>query len=75
MMTLETLAAAEALFAVEYTPAERAQMLDNIESQLVSVHARRQMRLTNDMPMASRFDPRLPHTVMPTAGPLRFNRV
>ncbi len=75
MITLETLAAAEALFAVEYTPEERAQMLDNVESQLVSVRARRQKRLTNDMPMASRFDPRLPHTVMPEPGPLRFSPV
>ena len=75
MITLETLSAAEALFAIDYTPAERAQMLDNVESQLVSVHARRRIQLTNDMPMASRFDPRLPHTVMPEPGPLRFGRV
>lgn len=75
MITLETLAAAEELFAVEYTRDERAQMLDNVESQLVSVRARRQMRLTNDMPMATRFDPRLPHTALPAAGPLRFSPV
>ena len=74
-ITLETLAAAEALFAVDYTPAERAQMLDNIESQLASVLARRQMRLSNDMPMASRFDPRLARTALPAAGPLRFSHV
>ena len=75
MITLEALAAAEALFAVDYTPEERAQMLDNVEGQLASVRARRQMRLTNDMPMASRFDPRLPHTTMPEPGPLRFSQV
>ncbi len=75
MITLETLAAAEALFAVDYTPAERAQMLDNVEGQLASVLARRTVRLTNDMPMATRFDPRLPHTVLPEPGPVRFSPV
>ena len=73
MITLETLAAAEALFAVDYTPAERTQMLDNVEGQLASVLARRTVRLTNDMPMATRFDPRLPHTVLPDPGPVRFS--
>ncbi len=74
-ITLDTLAAAEALFAVDYTPAEREQMLDNVESLLASVLARRQMKLTNDMPMASRFDPRLPHTVLPGPGTLRFSQI
>lgn len=75
MINVGTLEAAEALFGVEYTPAERALMLDNIEGQIASSLARRSAMLTNDMPTATRFDPRLPGTVMPTPGPLRFGTV
>lgn len=75
MITPETLAAAETLFGVDYTPAERAQMLDNLEGQIASALARRTLPLANDMPMASRFDPRLPGTSLPEPGPTAFSRV
>lgn len=75
MITPETLAAAETLFGVDYTPAERAQMLDNLEGQIASALARRTLSLANDMPMASRFDPRLPGTSLPEPGPTAFSRV
>jgi len=75
MITPETLAAAETLFGVAYTPAERAQMLDNLESQIASALARRASPLANDMPMACRFDPRLPGTSLPEPGPTVFSRV
>ena len=75
MITPETLAAAETLFGVAYTPAERAQMLDNLESQIASALARRASPLANDMPMACRFDPRLPGTSLPEPGPTVFGRV
>lgn len=75
MITLETLAAAEALFGVTYTASEREQMLDNLQGQIASALARRMSPLANHMPMASRFDPRLPGTSVPEPGPVRFSRI
>lgn len=75
MITAETIRAAEALFAVEYAPEERAQMLDNLEGQIASARARRSFPLANDIPAACRFDPRLPHTVLPPPGLLRWSQV
>lgn len=60
---------------IAYTLAEREQMLDNLEGQIESARARRAVRLENDEPMATRFDPRLPVFAMPApAGPLRFSK-
>ncbi|SMX50323.1 amidase [Maliponia aquimaris] len=56
---------AERLMGLEYTARERAQMLDNLEGQIASAIARRAVDLPNTVPMASRFDPRLPGFVMP----------
>ncbi|WP_299819833.1 amidase [uncultured Jannaschia sp.] len=56
---------AERLMGVAYTPGERAQMLENLEGQIASAVARRAVRLGNDVPMASRFDPRPPGFAMP----------
>ena len=64
-ITAEMIQAAEGLTGVQYTPAERAQMLDNLEGQIASAMARRGVALTNSVPMALRFDPRLPGFVMP----------
>ncbi len=75
MIPVEAIAAAEALFGVAYTAAERAQMQDNLAGQIASAVARRQVPLANAMPMASRFDPRLPGTTLPAPGPLRFSPV
>lgn len=63
----ETIKAAEALMGVSYTPAERAQMLGNLESQVAAARSRRQVAFDNSVPAALRFDPRLPGFVMPTA--------
>jgi Asp-tRNA(Asn)/Glu-tRNA(Gln) amidotransferase A subunit family amidase len=65
MITAATIAAAEALFGISYTADERAQMVGNLEGQIASAVARRAVPLANAMPMASRFDPRLPTTPMP----------
>jgi len=75
VITVEIIEAAETLSAVQYTPEERAQMLDNLEGQIASARARRAFPLANDMPAASRFDPRLPTTTLPSPGPLRFTAV
>ncbi len=75
-ITLEAIAGAEALAGVAYTAEERAQMVGNLEGQIASALARRRVPLANHMPMASRFDPRLPTTKMPGAqAPLRFSAV
>lgn len=64
-ITAGMIAAAEALTGVDYTPAERAQMLDNLEGQIAQARARREVALANSVPMALRFDPRLPGFAMP----------
>lgn len=64
-ITLETIAAAERLMGVEYSAAERQQMLDNLEGQITSALQRRGVKLANSVPMALRFDPRLPGFAMP----------
>lgn len=64
-ITVETIAAAERLMGVEYTPAERQLMLDNLEGQIASALARRAVPMANHVPMALRFDPRLPDFAMP----------
>jgi Asp-tRNA(Asn)/Glu-tRNA(Gln) amidotransferase A subunit family amidase len=66
---------AERVMGVSYTAAERNQMLGNLEGQIISALARRKVRLDNSVPMASRFDPRLPtfRTPAPQRA-LRFSR-
>ncbi|WP_227270448.1 amidase [Roseobacter weihaiensis] len=66
-LTTIDIAAAEKLMGVEYTPAERDQMVSNLEGQLLSAMARREVVLDNATPMACRFDPRLPGFTMPHA--------
>lgn len=75
-ITIETIAAAEALMGVDYTPAERQLMLDNLEGQIASAVARRAVPMPNHVPMALRFDPRLPGFAMPHgADALRLTSV
>lgn len=50
---------------VEYTLAERQLMLDNLEGQIASAKSRRAVAMPNHVPMAMRFDPRLPDFAMP----------
>jgi Asp-tRNA(Asn)/Glu-tRNA(Gln) amidotransferase A subunit family amidase len=67
-ITAAMIEAAEVLTGIEYTPSERAQMLDNLEGQIAQAKARRGVHLANSVPMALRFDPRLPGFVMPSAA-------
>ena len=60
-----TIAAAERLFGVRYTDAERAQMLGNIDAQVAAAVKRRAVALGNALPPATIFDPRLPGFSMP----------
>jgi len=59
-ITIEVIEAAERLMGVSYTLAERQLMLDNLDGQIEAARARRALAFDNDLPMASRFDPRLP---------------
>ncbi|MCH8111906.1 MAG: amidase, partial [Proteobacteria bacterium] len=59
-ITTETIAAAERILGIDYTPAERTLMLDNLDGQIEAAQARRKLIFPNDLPPASRFDPRLP---------------
>lgn len=74
-ITIKDIAGAEKLMGVAYTQAERQQMLENLDGQIESARARRVVRLGNDEPMATRFDPRLPTFAMPApAGSLLFSK-
>ncbi len=64
-ISADMIKAAEALMGVNYTSAERAQMLDNLEGQITLAIARRGVTLANSVPMALRFDPRLPGFAIP----------
>jgi Asp-tRNA(Asn)/Glu-tRNA(Gln) amidotransferase A subunit family amidase len=59
--------AAEKLLGVNFTPAERALMLDNFAPQIEQALRRRAVTLTT--PPASKFDPRLPGFEMPQPAP------
>lgn len=57
--------AAERLMGIAYTARERAQMVGNLDGQIASAVARRGVEMPNTVPMALRFDPRLPGFEMP----------
>jgi len=65
--------AAERVLAITYTARERELMIGNIEGQIASSRLRRAKPIANSVPMASRFDPRLPNFRMP--GPLCLLRL
>ena len=73
MITAQHVEAAERLLGIVYTPAERQQMIGNLDGQIALAAARRKVSLANSMPMASRFDPRLPTTpATAEQEPLRY---
>ena len=47
---------AEKILGVKYSKSERAQMLNNLEGQILSAKSRRQNNLDNSVQMASKFD-------------------
>jgi Asp-tRNA(Asn)/Glu-tRNA(Gln) amidotransferase A subunit family amidase len=70
-----TLSAAERLFGVHYTDAERAQMRDNLVQQVELAVLRRAVKLPNALPPATLFDPRLSGFTMPAQSTLNILRV
>ncbi len=69
-ITPDMIAAAERLMGVAYTATERQQMLGNLDEQIAQALARRRVPMANSVPMATRFDPRLPGFAMPYATDL-----
>lgn len=69
-ITADTIQSAESLFRVDYTDAEREQMLDGIQGWVGRAEALRAMEKPNELAPALTFDPRLPgHTYAePEAG-------
>jgi len=65
--------AAERLMGIAYTARERAQMIGNLDGQIASAVARRGVEMPNTVPMALRFDPRLPGFEMPVADGVKAN--
>lgn len=59
-LTGETLKACERLLGVDYTPAEREQMLPTLDDYLDRLRAIRALKQPNDLAPALTFDPRLP---------------
>ncbi|MBY0423090.1 MAG: amidase [Parvularculaceae bacterium] len=59
-ITAKTLAEAEKLFQLTYTDKERAQILEDFDSDLEWLTALRKAELPNDLAPALVFDPRLP---------------
>ena len=66
-LSVADIEAAERLLGIAYTARERAQMVGNLAGQIASAVDRRKVELANSVPMASRFDPRLPGFEMPVA--------
>jgi Asp-tRNA(Asn)/Glu-tRNA(Gln) amidotransferase A subunit family amidase len=70
-----TLSAAERLFGIQYTDAERAQMLDNLADQIEIAVRRRAVKLPNSLAPATVFDPRPPGFTMPAQSRMNIPRV
>ena len=68
VISVDDIEAAERLLGIVYTARERRQMAGNVGGQIASAQARRAVLLPNTVPMASRFDPRLPTFRMPAPG-------
>jgi Asp-tRNA(Asn)/Glu-tRNA(Gln) amidotransferase A subunit family amidase len=71
-ISVETLAAAETLFGISHTDAERQLMLDNLAEQIELAQQRRAIALPTALSPATRFDPRLPGFAAPPVGPFRL---
>ncbi len=59
-ITTRTIAEAEKLQGMAYTPAERAMMLEGLENNLQSLAQLRQVTLANNLAPAQTFNPKLP---------------
>ncbi|WP_300391778.1 amidase [Henriciella sp.] len=67
-VTPSRIAEAETLAGVNYTDAEREQMIPTIEEQLSAIQQLRALEKPNGLAPAQTFDPRLPGKTYPTGG-------
>jgi Asp-tRNA(Asn)/Glu-tRNA(Gln) amidotransferase A subunit family amidase len=72
VIPIQTIAAAEQLLGVSYTEAERAMMAETIAAQIDLARQRRAVQLPLALGPATRFDPRPPGFVMPSASGVRL---
>jgi Asp-tRNA(Asn)/Glu-tRNA(Gln) amidotransferase A subunit family amidase len=56
-ITVEDVAAAERILGIEYTPAERQQLLESLEERLALLASRKENALANGVPPATLFAP------------------
>ena len=66
------IASAEKILGIEYSKEEREQMITDLEDQIISTKMRRKNKFSNNVPMASKFDPRLPNFKMPPSLGLKI---
>ena len=59
-ITVSDIASAEKVLGIEYSKQEREQMINDLEDQIISAKIRRNRTFDNNVPMASKFAPRLP---------------
>ena len=71
-ITISDISSAEKILGISYSSPEREQMVNNLESQILSAKIRRTKKLENNVPMASLFDPRLPGFKMPLASGVKI---
>ena len=65
-ITKTTIAEAEKLQGISFTPEERAQMLGDLEGKLEGLAALRKIEMPNDLAPALMFDPKLPDKSIPS---------
>ena len=71
-ITTSDISGAEKILGINYSKVEREQMVNNLESQILSAKIRRVHTLENSHPMASIFDPRLPGFKMPLGSGVKL---
>ncbi len=59
-ITVSDIVSAEKILGIEYSKQEREQMMNDLEDQIISAKTRRKSKFDNNVPTASKFDPRLP---------------
>ena len=72
-ITVSDIASAEKVLGIEYSKQEREQMINDLEDQIISAKIRRKSKFDNNVPMASKFDPRLSGFKMPPSTGLKIS--
>ncbi len=70
-ITKEMLHTAEQIIGIEFTDAQEAMALNNVNRNLTQYEALRKINVPLDMPLATSFHPALPEKKLPTQTPIR----